>query len=85
MTKLKTNEEFRLKGERSKPMCKQPLNWRTTHAAWKALRDWLSNDLESTSPQLAAQVERMGLWLGQSWRKTKSCARRLTTTCKRWQ
>ena len=66
VTKLKTNEEFRLKGEEVKAYVQNnPELADYARGLWKALRDWLSNDLESTSPQLQQQVERMGLWLGQ--------------------
>ena len=66
VTKLKTNEEFRLKGEEVKAYVQNnPELADYARGLWKALRDWLSNDLESNSPQLQQQVERMGLWLGQ--------------------
>ena len=51
VTKLKTNEEFRLKGEEVKAYVQNnPELADYARGLWKALRDWLSNDLESTSP-----------------------------------
>ena len=66
VTKLKTNEEFRLKGEEVKKYVQEnPELADYTRSLWNALRAWVSNDLESSSSQLQQQVERMGLWLGQ--------------------
>ena len=63
---LKTNEEFRRKGEEIKEYIQSnPELANYTRSLWQALRDWLSNDLESSSSQLQQQIERMGLWLGQ--------------------
>ena len=63
---LKTNEEFRSKGEEIKEYIQSnPELANYTRSLWQALRDWLSNDLESSSSQLQQQIERMGLWLGQ--------------------
>ena len=63
---LKTNEEFRRKGEEIKEYIQRnPELANYTRSLWQALRDWLSNDLESSSSQLQQQIERMGLWLGQ--------------------
>ena len=64
--KLKTDEEFRRKGEEIKAYVQNnPELTEYARSLWSALRDWLSNDLESSSSELQQQVERMGLWLGQ--------------------
>ena len=64
--KLKTDEEFRRKGEEIKAYVQNnPELTDYARSLWSALRDWLSNDLESSSSELQQQVERMGLWLGQ--------------------
>lgn len=64
--KLKTDEEFHRKGEEIKTYVQDnPELTEYARSLWSALRDWLSNDLESSSSELQQQVERMGLWLGQ--------------------
>ena len=64
--KLKTDEECRRKGEEIKAYVQNnPELTEYARSLWSALRDWLSNDLESSSSELQQQVERMGLWLGQ--------------------
>lgn len=64
--KLKTDEAFLRKGEELKDFVLQnPELADYARSVWAALRDWLSNDLQSSSPQLEQQVERVGLWFGQ--------------------
>lgn len=66
VTKLKTDEEFRHKGEEIKAYVQNnPELTEYARSLWAALRDWLSNDLETNSSELQQRVERMGLWLGQ--------------------
>lgn len=66
VARLKTDEEFRRKGEEIKAYVQNnPELTEYARSLWAALRDWLSNDLEASSSQLQQQVERMGLWLGQ--------------------
>lgn len=64
--KLKEDEDFRRKGEEIKAyVLSDPALTEYARSLWSALRDWLSNDLETSSSQLQQQVERMGLWLAQ--------------------
>lgn len=66
VVKLKTDEEFRSKGEEIKAYVQNnPELTDYARSLWATLRDWLSNDLEAGSSQLQQHVERMGLWLGQ--------------------
>jgi len=65
ITKLKTDETFLKKGEDLRAYVLQnPEFAEYSQSVWVALRDWLSNDLGTHTPQLQQQVERMGLWLG---------------------
>ncbi|CAN7596940.1 DUF445 domain-containing protein [Variovorax paradoxus] len=64
--KLKDDGEFRRKGEEIKEWIQNnPEMGEYTRSLWKALRDWLSEDLESGAPQVQQQIERIGLWLGK--------------------
>lgn len=66
VVKLKTDEEFRRKGEEIKAFVQDnPELAEYARSLWVALRDWISNDLEAGSSQLQQQVERMGQWLSQ--------------------
>ncbi|QHE89051.1 DUF445 domain-containing protein [Hydrogenophaga sp. BPS33] len=64
--KLKTDEDFRRKGEEIKAyVLNNPELAAYASSLWKALRTWLSNDLASSSPELQRRVERIGVWLGE--------------------
>lgn len=66
IARLKTDEAFVRKGEEIKDfVLRNPELADYAQNVWAALRDWLSNDLASSSPQLQQQVERVGLWFGR--------------------
>lgn len=64
--KLKTDPEFRRKGEEIKAYVQNnPDLADYASGLWKALRTWLSSDLDASSPQMQQHVERIGVWLGE--------------------
>ncbi|MDO9438635.1 DUF445 domain-containing protein [Hydrogenophaga sp.] len=64
--KLKTDPEFRRKGEEIKAFVQDNAELAEyANGLWKALRDWLARDLEASSPQVQQHVERIGVWLGE--------------------
>lgn len=66
IARLRTDEAFVRKGEEIKDfVLRNPQLADYAQNVWAALRDWLSNDLASSSPQLQQQVERVGLWFGR--------------------
>lgn len=66
IVKLRTDEAFQRKGEALKEfLLTSPEAQTYVSSLWRSLRDWLSRDLESTSPAMSAQVEKMGLWIGR--------------------
>lgn len=66
IARLRTDEAFMKKGEEIKAfVLRNPELADYAQNVWAALRDWLSNDLASSSPQLQQQVERVGLWFGR--------------------
>jgi uncharacterized membrane-anchored protein YjiN (DUF445 family) len=66
VAKLRTDEEFLRKGEELKTLLlTSPEALTYISSLWHSLRDWLSQDLESTTPAMSAQVEKMGRWIGR--------------------
>jgi len=66
IVKLRTDEAFQRKGEALKEfLLTSPEAQTYVNSLWRSLRNWLSQDLESTSPTMSAQVEKMGLWIGR--------------------
>lgn len=66
IVKLRTDETFLRKGEELKELLltsREALTY--VSSLWRSLRDWLSQDLESTTPAMSAQVEKMGYWIGR--------------------
>lgn len=64
--KLRTDEAFLRKGEELKEFVLQnPELADYARSVWAALRNWLCADLQTSSPLLEQQVERVGLWFGQ--------------------
>ncbi len=62
---LKTDEKFQSKGDEIKAYIQNnPELTDYARSLWATLRDWISNDLETSSSQLQQQVEKMGRWLG---------------------
>ena len=65
VSKLKTDDAFRRKGEEIREYVQNNQELADyASSLWKALRTWLSNDLEASSPELQQRVERIGVWLG---------------------
>lgn len=66
IVKLKTDPEFRRKGEEIKAYVQDNRELAEyARGLWKALRNWISSDLEASSPQMQKHVERIGMWLGE--------------------